>query len=298
MDIIENRYKMIIESERSDKTISDICIEFSVSRQTWYKWKRRYNVYGLQGLKNLSKRPHNIKNIKVTKELEKIILELLRLNHRFGPMRIRSIKEKVWNYLRYKRIYNLLKRHNLNVLYIKIKRKYKRFEMKHPNELVQMDTKGPFYLKGSRDKHHFIHVIDDCSRKVVSKWCNRRTSEESLSILKQWIELHGKPMKVMHDGGREFASNKFKNFLFLNGIKDKQIPKGYPQEQGGKVEAYNKIVIAEFLQVEALIDMKDGLEKYESFVNSYNYEREHGGINGMTPSEKYTKYLKQPMLVH
>jgi transposase InsO family protein len=214
-------------------------------------------------------------------------------------MRIRfRLKRKYGIILGTKTIYNLLKRHNLNVLYIKIKRKYKRFEMKHPNELVQMDTKGPFYLKGSRDKHHFIHVIDDCSRKVVSKWCNRRTSEESLSVLKQWVELYGKPMKVMHDGGREFTSNKFKNFLFLNGIKDKQIPKGYPQEQGGKVEAYNKIVIAEFLQVEALIDMKDGLEKYESFVNSYNYEREHGGINGMTPSEKYTKYLKQPMLVH
>jgi transposase InsO family protein len=215
-------------------------------------------------------------------------------------MRIRfRLKRKYGIILGTKTIYNLLKRHNLNVLYIKIKRKYKPFEMKHPtNELVQMDTKGPFYLKGSRDKHYFIHVIDDCSRKVVSKWCNRRTSEESLSILKQWIELHGKPMKVMHNGGREFTSNKFKNFLFLNGIKDKQIPKGYPQEQGGKVEAYNKIVIAEFLQVEALIDMKDGLEKYESFVNSYNYEREHGGINGMTPSEKYTKYLKQPMLVH
>ncbi len=27
-------------------------------------------------------------------------------------------------------------------------------------------------------------------------------------------------------------------------------------------------------------------EKYESFVNSYNYEREHGGINGMTPAER------------
>ncbi len=47
--------------------------------------------------------------------------------------------------------------------------------MKHPNELVQMDTKGPFYLKASRTKHYFIHAIDDCSRKVVSKWCNRRT---------------------------------------------------------------------------------------------------------------------------
>jgi hypothetical protein len=45
-----------------------------------------------------------------------------------------------------------------------------------------------------------------------------------------------------------------------------QIPKGYPQEQG-KVEAYNKIVTAEFLQVEELIDEKDGAKKYQSFVN-------------------------------
>ena len=77
MDIIENRYRMIIESERSGRTISDVCIAFGVSRQTWYKWKRRYNVYGLDGLKNQSKRPHNIENVKITKELEKIILELL-----------------------------------------------------------------------------------------------------------------------------------------------------------------------------------------------------------------------------
>ena len=28
MDIIENKYKMIIEPERSGKSISDICVEF------------------------------------------------------------------------------------------------------------------------------------------------------------------------------------------------------------------------------------------------------------------------------
>ena len=125
MDIIENRYKMIIESERSGKTISDVCIAFGVSRQTWYKWKRRYNVYGLPGLKNQSRKPHNIKKVKVTKELEKIILEL-RLNHRFGPMRIRfRLKRKYGISLGTKTIYNILKKHNLNVLSIKIKRKYK-----------------------------------------------------------------------------------------------------------------------------------------------------------------------------
>jgi transposase InsO family protein len=297
MDIIENRYRMIIEPERSGKTVSDVCIAFGVSRETWYKWKRRYDTSGLDGLKNQSRRPHNIKYVKVTGELEKIILEL-RLNSRFGPRRIKfRLKRKYGVSLGTKTIYNLLKKHKLNVLSVKLKRKYKRFEMKHPNELVQMDTKGPFYLKASRSKHYFIHAIDDCSRKVVSKWCNRRSSEEALSVLKEWVELHNKPMKVMHDGGKEFTSNKFKNFLILNGIKDKQIPKGYPQEQG-KVEAYNKIIIAEFLQVEELIDEKDGAEKYESFVNSYNYEREHGGINGMTPVEKFIKCLKQPILIH
>ena len=288
---------MIIEPERSGKSISYVCIAFGVSRATWYKWKRRYDAYGVDGLKNQSRKPHNIKNVKVTEELEKLVLEL-RLNNRFGPMRIRfRLKRKYGVSLGTKTIYNLLKRHKLNVLAVKLKRKYKRFEMKHPNELVQMDTKGPFYLKASRTKHYFIHVIDDCSRKVVSKWCNRRTSEAALSVLKEWVKLHGKPNKVMHDGGTEFTSTDFKNFLILNGIKDKQIPKGYPQEQG-KVEAYNKIVISEFLQVEELKDEKDGAEKYESFVNSYNYEREHGGINGMTPAEKFMKCLKQPLLIH
>ena len=288
---------MIIEPERSGETISDVCIAFGVSRATWYKWKRRYDTYGIDGLKNQSRKPHNIKNMKVTEELEKLVLEL-RLNNRFGPMRIRfRLKRKYGVSSGTKTIYNLLKRHKLNVLAVKLKRKYKRFEMKHPNELVQMDTKGPFYLKASRTKHYFIHVIDDCSRKVVSKWCNRRTSEEALSVLKEWVKLHGKPNKVMHDGGTEFTSTDFKNFLILNGIKDKQIPKGYPQEQG-KVEAYNKIVISEFLQIEELKDEKDGAEKYESFVNSYNYEREHGGINGMTPAEKFMKCLEQPLLIH
>jgi transposase InsO family protein len=297
VDIIENRYRMIIEPERSGKSISDVCIAFGVSRATWDKWKRRYDTYGIDGLKNQSRKPHNIKNLKVTEELEKLVLEL-RLNNRFGPMRIRfRLKRKYGVSLGTKTIYNLLKRHKLNVLAVKLKRKYKRFEMKHPNELVQMDTKGPFYLKASRTKHYFIHVIDDCSRKVVSKWCNRRTSEAALSVLKEWVKLHGKPNKVMHDGGTEFTSTDFKNFLILNGIKDKQIPKGYPQEQG-KVEAYNKIVISEFLQIEELKDEKDGAEKYESFVNSYNYEREHGGINGMTPAEKFMKCLKQPLLIH
>lgn len=64
----------------------------------------------------------------------------------------------------------------------------------------------------------------------------------------------------------------------------------------GKVEAYNKIVISEFLEVEELKDKEEGKERYKAFVMFYNHEREHGGIGGMTPAEKFEKRLKRPGL--
>lgn len=149
---------MIIEPERSGKTMSDVCVAFGVSRETWYKWKRRYNTHGIDGLKSQSRRPHRIKQKKVTEELEKLILEL-RLNYRFGPMRIKyRLKGKYEVSLSTKTIYKFLKRHKLNVLSIKlIKRKYKRFEMKYPNELVQMDGRQRTFLSKMLTKQTLFH---------------------------------------------------------------------------------------------------------------------------------------------
>ena len=76
MDIVENRYRMIIEPELSGKSISEVCTEFRVSRETWYKWKKRYDIHGIIGLKNQSRKPYSITKVKVTEELEKIILQL------------------------------------------------------------------------------------------------------------------------------------------------------------------------------------------------------------------------------
>jgi transposase InsO family protein len=45
----------------------------------------------------------------------------------------------------------------------------------------------------------------------------------------------------MRDNGKQFTSKIFKHFLEHNNIKDKPIPKSYPQLQG-KVEAYISII--------------------------------------------------------
>ncbi|MGB8936699.1 MAG: integrase core domain-containing protein [Candidatus Nitrosopolaris sp.] len=56
-----------------------------------------------------------------------------------------------------------------------------------------------------------------------------------------------------------------------------------------KVEAYNKIVKNEFLAVEQISSIDEGKVRYDKFVKAYNDKREHGGINGLTPSEMFLK---------
>ena len=158
--------------------------------------------------------------------------------------------------------------------------------MKKPNQMVQMDILGPFYLQNCAQKNYFISCEDDCSRKTVSEWSERKRSVDVLQVLEDYIVENGKPDKVMHDNGKQFTSKTFKHFLQCNNIKDKSIPARYPQLQG-KIEAYNKIVKNEFLAVENIPNVEEGKKMYSMFVKAYNDEREHGGINGQTPSEMF-----------
>jgi putative transposase len=158
--------------------------------------------------------------------------------------------------------------------------------MKHPNDMVQMDILGPFYIRQSSARNYIISCIDDCSRKVASKWSERKRSIDVLGVLEEWIMINGKPKKIMHDNGKQFTSKMFERFLEHNNIRDKPIPNSYPQLQG-KVEAYNKIVKNEFLAVEDISSRDDGKVRYDMFVKAYNETREHGGINGLTPSEMF-----------
>ncbi|HEY7571890.1 MAG TPA: integrase core domain-containing protein [Nitrososphaeraceae archaeon] len=126
-----------------------------------------------------------------------------------------------------------------------------------------------------------------CSRKVAIRWSERKRSVDVLNVLEDWIIINGKPKKIMHDNGKQFTS---RHFLVHNQIKDKQIPNSYPQLQG-KVEAYNKIVKNEFLALEDILNIDDGKQRYDMFVKAYNEAREHGGINGLTPSEMFLQRL-------
>ena len=191
---IRTRFNLIHEKEWTGDTISNICKRYGVSRKTYYKWNKRYEQNGMWGLLDNSRRPHNIKYKKITSEIQETILDL-RLSKRFGCNRIKfRLRKVVGISLSTRTIYKILKRHSLNILTCKAKiRSYKRFVMKHPNEMVQMDILGPFYLSNSSERNYIISCLDDCSRKVASRWSERKRSVDVLNVLEDWIMINGKP---------------------------------------------------------------------------------------------------------
>jgi hypothetical protein len=67
---------------------------------------------------------------------------------------------------------------------------------------------------------------------------------------------------MMHDNRKQLTSRKFRLLLAHSQIYDKQIPNSYPQLQG-KVEAYNKVVISEFIALEDMSNINHGKQRYD-----------------------------------
>src|SRR5919106_1462533 len=261
---ISSKFNLIHEKEWTGDTVCNICKSYGTSRKTYYKWNKRYKQNGIEGLSESSRRPHTIKYKKVTPEVEETILDL-RLTKRFGCNRIKfRLKRVIGLSLSTRTIYKMLKRHGLNILKCQYKRRsYRRFVMKHPNYMVQMDILGPFYLSNSDVRNYIISCLDDCSRKVASRWSERKRSVDVLNVLEDWIINNGRPKTVMHDNGKHFTSRIFKHFLVHN----------------------------EFLALENIPNIDDGKLRYDMFVKAYNEAREHGGISGLTPSEMFLQRL-------
>ena len=53
----DERLRFIAQVLSGDSTMTDLCRRFGISRQTGYKWKKRYEVGGPVALVDLSRRP-------------------------------------------------------------------------------------------------------------------------------------------------------------------------------------------------------------------------------------------------
>jgi hypothetical protein len=178
---------------KTNLTVTSIAETFKTTRQTVYRWLKRGQHRGLETFKDKPRQP---KTSKVTLEVELSILKL-RTTFRWGTARIQQgiynlpsfILESVnciqGVVLSRETINNVLARNNQNGYQHEFKR-WKFFRASEPDELWQIDFKGPFSVQGK--KYWFLVCIDDYSRFIIAA----EQFDHELTTAQQWLFWRGK----------------------------------------------------------------------------------------------------------
>ena len=190
---------------KTDLTVTSIAQMFNTTRQTVYRWltrgKHRRN-------RNLQRQATQPKECKVTAEVELSILKL-RTTFKWGTARI---QQGLYNLPRFmldsiqcvqgvelsrETINNVLSRNNQNGYQREFKR-WKFFRAQAPDELWQIDFKGPFSVQGK--KYWFLVCIDDYSRFIIAaeQFDHELTTAETVAVLERQKRF---PKAILSDHG-------------------------------------------------------------------------------------------------
>ena len=146
--------------------------------------------------------------------------------------------------------------------------------------------------------HRYIHrantftliLIDDHSRFVVGHGVDDR--ERSAMVIRTFEEAvarHGKPERVMSDGGSAFWSwrgiSKFTSLLTEMEIEHE---KATLKEHNGKVEVFNGNLHKELFDVHRFWDVTEMKRRLSTHLHWYNHARTHHALGGLlVPADRY-----------
>lgn len=280
--------------------VSKTCRYYGISRKTYYLWWNRYQEYGLDGLKDRSKRPHHSPRATNPQVVEKIVY--LRQHYYFGPFKIKMYLERYHEIKISKNsIYRILRKLGMqrlpaNQRHRPLKERFKRYEKPIPGHHLQIDIKFLDPIPGlSRRRFYQYTAIDDCTRirvlKIYEK-CNQKNAIKFLDyvITKLPFPVHS----IQTDNGPEFGS-QFHWHVLDKGIEHRYIKPRTPR-LNGKVERSHRIDKEEFYQMMAGVVIDNSAlfnEKLQEWENFYNFQRPHGSLAGRTPFERLQEKLKE-----
>ena len=282
----------IVKAYKKGYRVKDIADMFDVHRWTVWKWVKRTRHPGRKNYKDKSRKPYR-RHRKITPQFEEGIL-LLRDSFQWGTQRIkinllspppyiRYLLETVLGYpwksinLSRQGINNVLKKHKVNGSpYQKTKKDWKFFRATCPNDMWQIDIKGPFLLDGERVKA--LVILDDYSRFLLSvKLFKSITTDIVTQELNSCIETYSKPNSILSDNGSQFRE-QFTEWCTepKRGIDAIHAPPYYPQCKG-KVERCIRTFNEEYIRLDKVFEVPQTL--LEEYRDWHNKERYNMGIN-------------------
>jgi len=156
--------KFVVMASGQERSLTDLCSEFGISRPTGYGWLKRYQAQGIAGMQEWSRRPHHSPS-RTAAELETRVVELRRERPDWGARKIQHLLRQEGIELPASTIHRIFLRYQLVRDGDRQPRALQRFERAQPNQLWQMDFKGP---KGWDQPVGPLSVLDDHSRYALA----------------------------------------------------------------------------------------------------------------------------------
>jgi transposase InsO family protein len=291
---LSTKLGMVFAGQLPGVPVSQLCAELGVSRQTFYKWKRRWDVEGPPGLLERSRRPLNSPGlIDAAVEDEIVRLRKQRRVDR-GPQAIAyQLQRAGWPAPSAATIWRVLVRRGLiePEPQKRPKAATRRFEWPHPNSAWQIDA-TLWALRSGHDAW-IVDILDDHSRLITAAHaCHTPTGAAAWESFCGAIERWGVPAHVMSDNGTCFTGRlhrrevAFERNLRGLGVRHICSTPAHPQTCG-KLERFHQTLKRELRgkpRARTLAELQDQLDSYVEF---YNRERPHGSLRGATPLERW-----------
>jgi transposase InsO family protein len=278
--------------------MTDLCIEFAISRKTGCKIYQRYKESGSEALSDRSRKPYRYAN-QLPPQLEAQIIGLKSAKPHWGARKIRELLiRRLASDIKVparSTIHAVLERNGL------VKRMGKRRNKAHgtvlsagtkPNDLWCADFKGEFTL-GNRRYCYPLTVTDHASRYLLLCEALESTREDTAIIaFEQLFRERGLPAAIRTDNGVRFASpnalfnlSKFTVWWLRLGIAIERIKPGHPQ-QNGRHERMHR-TLKQATTRPAAMNSQQQQARFDTFLKEFNDERPHEAIAMKVPAELY-----------
>jgi transposase InsO family protein len=280
----------------SKLNVAGFCRDHGISRDSFYRWRARYETEGLDGLEPRSRAPRTSPR-RIAAELEAAIVmlrkELDELGVDAGPATIQwHLDRRGWRAPSPSTIWRTLVRRGFVVPepHKRPKSSYQRFEATAPNELWQADVidwplaTGPVKV---------LSFLDDHSRVALRvKAVPEATSEATWEVFCEATHAWGVPLGQLSDNGLNFSGRLrgfevfFERQLRTVGVVPKTSRPYHPQTCG-KVERFQQ-TLKKWLRRRSLPATLTELQsQIDAFVAYYNHQRPHRGIGRLTPTQRW-----------
>ena len=291
------RIRFVLDHKLGVYTMTELCHRYGVSRKTGYKWLRRFEDDGFDGLRDRSRRPHSCPH-RTPDECVEAIIEKKKRHPSWGAKKIVPRLKKRHPHLTWPAISTgsaILERHGL----VKPKRRSTKrghpgrpdTPMDRPNAIWTIDYKGQFKTKNGLYCYP-LTVADGHSRFLLG--CQGYLSPLQVNTKKTMTAIFrefGLPDIIRSDNGTPFASNAIGRISRLSawwirlGVYPELIEPAHP-EQNGRHERMHRTLKAETARPPAG-NLSAQQRRFNRFRSEYNEERPHEALGQETPASVY-----------